>query len=130
MEGSTETKSPKFTRKVRRGLWTIFARLPDPLAERLAELGHKRAEIHDAEAALAWIKANMISPDLVEAVAKLAETVGLDPSTPSGLEPAPEAYAPERAVGRSACIDCGMAGERTGHQNCQYPGRFSEGGEA
>lgn len=56
-------KSPKFTRKVRRGLWTIFARLPDPLAERLAELGHKRAEIHDAEATLAWIKANMISPD-------------------------------------------------------------------
>lgn len=126
MDGSNETKSPRFTQKVRRGLFTIASLLPEDLGAQLKAMHYKAPAVKDAEAALAWINANTISPDLVAAVEKLAEVV-LDPSTPSGLEPAPEAYAPERAVGRSACIDCGMAGERTGHQGCQYPGRFSEG---
>jgi hypothetical protein len=30
----------------------------------------------------------------------------------------------ERCVG--ACIDCGRLGARTGHQDCEYPGRFSD----
>jgi hypothetical protein len=25
----------------------------------------------------------------------------------------------------AACIDCGELGEQTGHQDCQYPGRYS-----
>lgn len=132
MDGSTKTKSPKFTRKVRRGLFNLKALLPGDTIQQMSDMGFKAPQLKDTQAALAWINANTISPDLVAAVEKLAEVV-LDPSTPSGLEPAPEAYAPERAVGRSACIDCGMAGERTGHQGCQYPGRFSqqlEGGAA
>lgn len=125
MDGSTETtKSPKFTRKVRRGLFWLHQLLPGDVLQQMGDVGYKTTCIKDAEAALAWLGANTISPD--EVVAEAGEKVGLDPSTPSGLEPEPDAYAPKRLVG--ACIDCGMKGERTGHQDCQYPGRFSEGG--
>lgn len=31
------------------------------------------------------------------------------------------------AKSKVRCIDCGADGELTGHQECQYPGRYSEG---
>lgn len=97
MEGSTTAKSPKFTRKVRRGLFWIEQLLPGDTIQQMSDMGYKAPALKDAQAALAWIAANSISPDLVEAVEKLAEVV-LDPSTPTVLDPAPDAYAPERVV--------------------------------
>jgi len=33
---------------------------------------------------------------------------------------------PDVAASLARCMDCGADGERTGHQTCPFPGRFSD----
>lgn len=126
MEGSTTAKSPKFTRKVRRGLFWIEQLLPGDTIQQMSDMGYKAPALKDAQAALAWIAANSISPDLVEAVEKLAEVV-LDPSTPTVLDPAP-CNDPDAPVNLSSgddvddlCVGdtCDGCGERGCEGDCQ-----------